>query len=247
MVIIKKGEYKNILGKSIKVTPKYKKGDTVPEYPKHVLNTDYGYADGYICENSDPQGVYILADEYTEYLTVIAVIEGTENESDKWVAAPENTVIFEPYIKKQINFYENKQRDEFHCLYEKTCGSVMFTKENNIKKYLLIKNDSGHIGFPKGHIEYGESEIQTAEREVFEETGLKITVNAKTRQEYTYKTLDSSIKNCVYFCNEFKSKSIKIQQEEISQSWLVPFDEAMILLNFPEDRLILEKADRMYD
>ena len=33
----------------------------------------------------------------------------------------------------------------------------------------LIKNNSGHIGFPKGHIEYGENERETALAEVFEE------------------------------------------------------------------------------
>lgn len=61
------------------------------------------------------------------------------------------------------------KKNELQSFDEKTCGSVMFTRENGIKKYLLIKNDSGHIGFPKGHVEYGESEAETAEREVFEE------------------------------------------------------------------------------
>jgi len=42
-------------------------------------------------------------------------------------------------------------------------------------------------------------------------------------------------------------QEIKIQQEEISESWLLPYEEAMKLLNFKEDRRILEKADGMYD
>lgn len=70
----------------------------------------------------------------------------------------------------------------------------VFTRQRR-KKYLLIKNDSGHIGFPKGHIEVGETERQTARREVFEETGIDIEINEETRQEYTYKTLNGSIKN----------------------------------------------------
>lgn len=139
------------------------------------------------------------------------------------------------------------QNEEFNKFDEKTCGSVVFTRENGIKKYLLIKNDSGHIGFPKGHVEYSESESETAEREVFEETGLKIKVRTDTRQEYTYKNKDSIVKNCVYFCSEFENQTIKLQQEEISQSWLVDYDEAMMLLNYPQDKIILEKADKMYD
>ncbi len=130
---------------------------------------------------------------------------------------------------------------------EKTCGSIIFTRQDGIKKYLLIKNDSGHIGFPKGHVELGETEEETAQREVFEETGVKITAHTKTRQEYTYKNSEGIIKNCIYFCNEFFDDEIKIQQSEISQSWLVPFNEAMQLLNYPQDKVILEKADKMYD
>lgn len=139
------------------------------------------------------------------------------------------------------------QNEEFNNIDEKTCGSVVFTRENGIKKYLLIKNDSGHIGFPKGHVEYGETEAETAEREVFEETGLKIKVYTDTRQEYTYKNKDAIVKNCVYFCNEFENQTIKLQHEEISQSWLVDYDKAMMLLNYPQDKIILEKADKMYD
>lgn len=131
--------------------------------------------------------------------------------------------------------------------HEKTCGSVIFKRENRIKKYLLIKNDSGHIGFPKGHVEPNETEAQTAKREVFEETGVKIIIKPETRQEYTYKNADNIIKNCVYFCNEFDSDNINIQHEEISEYWLLPYNEAMELLNYPQDKIILEKADKMYD
>ncbi len=132
--------------------------------------------------------------------------------------------------------------------YEKTCGSVVFTRDGNIKKYLLIKNrDSGHIGFPKGHVENNETEPQTAKREVFEETGLTVEIDPSTRQEYTYKLSNGVIKNCVYFCNEFVNSGIKIQEKEVLEYWLVDFDEAMKLLNYPQDRVVLEKADKMYD
>ena len=59
--------------------------------------------------------------------------------------------------------------------------------------------------------------------------------------------LYTSVKNCIYFCSEFKNQTIKLQQEEISQSWLVEYDKAMMLLNYPQDKIILEKADKMYD
>lgn len=130
---------------------------------------------------------------------------------------------------------------------EKTCGSVMFIRENGVKKYLLIKNDSGHIGFPKGHVEENETEKQTAEREVFEETGLRVDIDVTTRQYYSYLKDNEVLKHCVYFCSEFFTHDIKFQENEIFGSWLVPYDEAMTLLNYPQDRVVLEEADRMYD
>ena len=54
--------------------------------------------------------------------------------------------------------------------YEICCGSVVF----NDNKVLIIKHKYGHISFPKGHVEDNESEIDTAIREVKEETGIDI-------------------------------------------------------------------------
>ena len=57
--------------------------------------------------------------------------------------------------------------------YEKSCGAVVFRKYHGNIELLLIKHVvGGHWSFPKGHVEAGESERQTALREVREETGL---------------------------------------------------------------------------
>lgn len=157
------------------------------------------------------------------------------------VIADESEKLFEPYVKKFLGI---SQKEKVKCLYEKTCGSVMFTYKDNERLYLLIKNESGHIGFPKGHIELDESEEQTAVREVFEETGIKAEIIDSFRMEYQYITHDNTHKTCVYFMSEYPYKKAKIQECEISQSWLVGFDEAMELLNFPQDRVILDAAEK---
>ena len=54
--------------------------------------------------------------------------------------------------------------------HEKSCGCIIIED----KKVLLIKQTNGVWGFPKGHVEENETELQTAEREVKEETGLDI-------------------------------------------------------------------------
>ena len=55
--------------------------------------------------------------------------------------------------------------------YEKSCGFVVYKKIDNINYYLLIKSLNGDVGFPKGHMELGETEIQTAIRELKDEMG----------------------------------------------------------------------------
>ena len=247
MNTIKQGEYKSILGNEIKVSLKHKSGEPDPRNCGKALKCPLGTADDYIYENGNHPDVYILSGNCSGPLELIAVAMDRESGNDVFVAAEKGRVIYEPEIKQVLEFCKDMGRSQLRCRYEKTCGSIVFIRENGVKKYLIIKNESGHIGFPKGHIESGEIEKETAEREVFEETGLKITVNPETRQEYTYTTLNSSIKTGVFFCNEFCDRNIKIQEEEILQSWLAKFDEAMKLLNFPEDRMILEKADKMYD
>lgn len=218
--------YKKFLGKNIKISG-------IEKSSNEKIFTGYSEEDG--------KFVYLLS-ENADNAKVIAVIHDNFGNTDKLVAAKSSTILYEPSIKEKIG---NNYDYEYTCLYEKTCGSIIYIVKNFIKYYLLIENDSGHIGFPKGHVEYGESEIETAKREVFEETGLKIDIDPQTRQEYTYTTSLGIIKNCVYFYSEFKEELIELQPEEIVRCWLVPYDEAYELLNYPQDKIIFQKAAKI--
>ena len=57
---------------------------------------------------------------------------------------------------------------------EFSAGFVVFYKKNLIddKCELLLLDHGSHISHPKGHIEKGETKIQTAIRELKEETNL---------------------------------------------------------------------------
>ena len=57
--------------------------------------------------------------------------------------------------------------------HEKSCGAIVYRKFHGNIELLLIKNQNGgHWSFPKGHVEEGETEEQTAVREIMEETGI---------------------------------------------------------------------------
>ena len=119
----------------------------------------------------------------------------------------------------------------------------MFTEKDGERRYLLIKNESGHIGFPKGHIDYGETELDTAKREVREETGFELVTFGDFRKEYTYLTREKSVKTGVFFIGHYEYREPVIQEDEILDDWLLPYNKAMELLNFPEDRELLTRAE----
>ena len=68
-------------------------------------------------------------------------------------------------------------------LREKSCGALVYRKRKEKYELLLIKHKSGgHWSFPKGHVESGENELQTALREIKEETGLDVRLMDGFRQ-----------------------------------------------------------------
>ena len=55
---------------------------------------------------------------------------------------------------------------------EKSCGTICFDGD----KVLMVKHNAGHCAFPKGHVEEGETEFETAIRETKEETGIDVEI-----------------------------------------------------------------------
>lgn len=55
---------------------------------------------------------------------------------------------------------------------EVSAGGVVFRCDEHGAQYVLIYDQHGNWGFPKGHVEAGEDPADAARREVREETGL---------------------------------------------------------------------------
>ena len=129
--------------------------------------------------------------------------------------------------------------------YEKSCGAVVFTKIDNCIKYLLIQNLTGIYGFPKGHVEDGESEIQTALREVFEEVGIKVELinGFRTEDEHLIPHKENTMKKIVYFLGEYSNQDFSYQKEELSNAELVDYETALTLFQFESSKRILKEAN----
>lgn len=131
--------------------------------------------------------------------------------------------------------------------FEKSCGAVVFRNdrsEGRLQRYvLMIKHSSfGHHSFPKGHVEIGETEKMTAEREVMEETSVKIHINEKFRQPVYYKPKPGVKKEVVYFLAFTKQTDIKPRPGEIDSVEWVPVETAGKLLAHDNDRRVLSLA-----
>lgn len=127
--------------------------------------------------------------------------------------------------------------------HEKSCGAVIFRKHHGNTELLLIKHtNGGHWSFPKGHVEPGETEAETARREVREETGLEVQIDTSFREVVSYSPRKDTIKNVVYFLAWVKSKEIHPQPEEVSQVKWVEISLAPKWLNYDNDRQLVSRV-----
>lgn len=130
--------------------------------------------------------------------------------------------------------------------YEKSCGAVVYKTSNKGIKYLLLKSiglDS-YWGFPKGHMEYSETEEETALREVFEECGLKVNLIDGFRTTDKYNIDNFIEKEVVLFLGEADNSLIKIQVEEIEDYRWCNYEEAKSLLTYESGRRILSETNK---
>lgn len=141
-----------------------------------VYPVNYGFIPGVIAGDGEEQDVYILGvDEPLSSFdgTVIGAIRRKDDCEDKLVVAPAGMEFHQGQIAQAVHFQEQYFDTYITCLFNKSCGVLPYREENGLREYLLVyENYSRCWSIPKGHMEMGETEAQTALRELFEETGL---------------------------------------------------------------------------
>ena len=193
-----------------------------------------------------PDKAFLLGnhDDVSDYkCKVIAVLtKKTDNGNTKelWVLGQSGVQYFKPQIQAAV---ESAGETDYRyiCYYEKSCGAVVYFVKNGEPLYLLIKNRSLNMGFPKGHVEAGEDEYQTAVREIFEETNLHVTLDKNFRQQYFYAINFFRKKHAVYFIARGTTGKIAIPKNEILSYSVVGIKEALKLLSYPNEKLLLKE------
>lgn len=126
---------------------------------------------------------------------------------------------------------------------EKSCGAVVYWQGEGERLYLIEQMRGGHFAMPKGHVEARESEAQTAEREIREETGLRVTVDTGFRSMIAYSPYPGCVKEVVYFTARSASRETTVQPEEVRAIVWLPLGKALERLSYDSDREVLRAAD----
>lgn len=126
---------------------------------------------------------------------------------------------------------------------EYSCGAVVFSLQESSPRYLLVYDS--HFGFPKGHMEKGETEEETALREVYEETGLQVKLDTSFREVICYELPKKPgvYKQVTFFLTSFDPrKQGPSARNEISRIVSVDYEDAIALLWHEELKRVLKKA-----
>ena len=174
---------------------------------------------------------------------VIAQLRFFDNGEVKLVAAPKSKRFIDCEIKRALAFFTAGREFQLDCLYERSCGAVIYRKINGQTRFLLIKNRrSSNWGFPKGHMEDGETPEDTAKREVLEETGIRIEILPEFSSKSEYIIHGKTEKCVIIFIGRTNDTQTKIQREEIEDYIWLTYNDALKNLKFENDRKILENA-----
>lgn len=194
----------------------YQHGDMV--YP-----VNYGYIPGVPAADGEEQDAYILG--VTGPLSsfdgrVVAAVRRKNDCEDKLVVAPEGVVFHQGEIAEAVHFQEQYFVSTIDSLLRKSCGVIPFRWNGGEKEYLILLQTNGCWSFPKGHMDAGETETQTALRELAEETGLQATLipGARTVSEYDIPPLTR--KQVVLFLGQVQGAVIPQEREIETYRWV---------------------------
>lgn len=194
----------------------YRHGDIL--YP-----INYGYIPDVVAGDGEEQDAYILGvSEPTAQFDgqVVAAIRRKNDCEDKLVVAPAGTVYHQGQIAEAVHFQEQYFVSTIDSLFRKSCGVIPFKQNGEDREYLILLQNNNCWSFPKGHMEAGESEEETALRELLEETGLHARLIAGKKAISEYDIPPFTRKQVVLFLGEVEGKVIPQEAEVRNYKWV---------------------------
>lgn len=171
-----------MLGKKVKVTVDRPLGTYHPKHKDLYYPINYGYIEGIIAPDGEDQDAYILGVDkpVSEFEgVVIAIIHRNNDIEEKWVVAPEGRIFTKQEVETAVHFQEQYFDSEIIMCEVKIYESA---PDDQLKFAVIVARTNGKWVFckhreretyesPGGRREAGESIMETARRELYEETG----------------------------------------------------------------------------
>ena len=213
----------------------YNHGGTV--YP-----INYGYLPGVMGGDGEEQDAYILGvHEPLERFTgrVVGVIRRINDCEDKLVVAPEGHEYHQGEIAEATHFIEQYFVSTIDCLVRKSCGVVPYRVVEEEREFLVLLQSNDCWSFPKGHMDAGEREEETALRELREETGLTAALVPNVRMELSYDIRPLVHKEVVLFLGKVEGEPMLQEGEICAYRWVKRGELAAFL--YPDTLAASEK------
>lgn len=231
---------KEYMGKCVRVVVDrpvgYQHGDIL--YP-----VNYGYIPGTLAGDGEAQDAYILSvsEPVAEFEgQVIAAIRRKDDVEDKLVVAPAGTVLHQGQIAEAVHFQEQYFDSKIISCFEKSCGVLPYRITNGKREFLLVfESYSKCWSLPKGHIEMGETDIQTALRELMEETGLTAKLDTSRCASIEYPISSFARKEVKFYLGQVEGEP-RVRDGEIEKDKWVTAEELKDYL-FPDTYAACEK------
>jgi len=110
---------------------------------------------------------------------------------------------------------------------------------------LVHSKENEEWGFPKGHLEEGETEEEAAQRELHEESGVTAELVEGFKEQVHYRVHQGNTpKRATYFLGRAVSESERTHKDEIDDVRWSTYEEAYTLLPHDDLKEALEKAQR---
>lgn len=130
---------------------------------------------------------------------------------------------------------------------EVTAGAVVYRRNDagDIEYLLLQSQNKGHFwGFPKGHVEGQETLLETAQREIKEETQLVLPIDTSFHVYTEYDLPNGNRKQMTLYTAELnQSEDIQLQVEEIKNCGWFTYADARERLTYDNLRELLDQVN----